>query len=125
MSKHYSHTTDAIVVWKLAFTLEVTEKSMAGHADLFETALMLYYEKEVFGGLRLVDLSTLPARRVPLHYRDFSIVDGAGFSEHPSPDRVVTTDPRDATVEKGKKIFDDTVTMFVEVAQKALAKKGL
>ena len=50
LAKHYSHTTDAVVVWKLAVTLDVSEKNLAGHADLVETSLMLHYEKEVFGG---------------------------------------------------------------------------
>ena len=125
LSKHYSHTTEAAVVWRLAFTLDVSEKHLAGHADLFETSLMMYYEKEVFGGARLVDLAALPPRDTPIHYVDFSVVDGPGFSEKPSPGRVVQTDPRDATAEKGKRIFEDTVAMYVELAAKALKEKGL
>jgi len=50
------------------------------------------------------------------------VVDGAGFSEKPSPDRVVRTDPRDATPEKGKKIFNDTVRMYIDLAAAALNK---
>ena len=125
LSKHYTHTTEAVVVWRLAFTLDVSEKNLAGHADLFETSLMMYYEKEVFRGANLVDLAALPPRETPIHYVDFSVVDGPGFSEKPSPGRVVQTDPRDATAEKGKKIFEDTVAMYVELAAKALKQKGL
>ena len=124
LAKHYSHTTDAAVVWKLAFTLDVSEKNLAGHADIFETSLMMHFEKEVYGGAKLVDLSTLPPRSVPIHYPDFSVVDGPGFSEKPSPGRVVQTDPRDATAEKGKKIFGDTVAMYVDLAKKVLKEKG-
>ncbi len=124
LAKHYSHTTDALVVWKLAFVLDVSEKNLAGHADLFETSMMLYYEKEIFGGQKIVDLSALPARSVPIRYPDFSVVDGPGFSDHPSPDRIVKTDPRDATAERGKKIFEDTVQMYVDLAEKALREKG-
>jgi creatinine amidohydrolase len=40
LAKHYSHTTDAKVVWRLAFALDVSEKNLVGHADLFETSLM-------------------------------------------------------------------------------------
>jgi creatinine amidohydrolase len=120
LAKHYSHTTEAKVVWKLAFPQEMSEKNLVGHADLFETSLLLYYEKEVFGGQKLVDLSSLPPRSVPIRYPDFSVVDGPGFSEEPSPDRVVQTDPRDATAEKGKKIFEDTVKMYVALVEKAL-----
>jgi creatinine amidohydrolase len=124
LARHYSHTTDALVVWKLAFVLEISEKNMAGHADLFETSLMLYYEQQL-GGRKLVDLSTLPARSVPIHYRDFSIVDGPGFSDKPSPDKVTATDPRDATAEKGRKIFEETVKMYLNLAEEALKDKKL
>jgi len=104
--------------------LDISEKNLAGHADLFETSLMLHFEKENFGGQRIVDLFTLPARSVPIHYTDFSVVDGPGFSDHPDPLKTVTTDPRDATAEKGRKIFEDTVRMYVDLAEKALEEKG-
>jgi creatinine amidohydrolase len=125
LARHYTHTTEALVVWKLAFTLDVSEKNLAGHADIFETSLMLYFEKELFGGRKLVDLTTLPPRKVPIHYKDFSIVDGPGFSGKPSPDKVTATDPRDATVEKGRQVFEETVKMYVELAEEALRAKKL
>ena len=125
LARHYSHATDALVVWKLAFTLDISEKNLAGHADLFETSLMLYYEKEVYGGRKLVDLATLPPRKVPIHYKDFSIVDGPGFSGKPSPDKVTATDPRDATAEKGRQVFEETVKMYVGLAEEALRRKKL
>ncbi len=125
LAKHYSNTTDATVVWRLAFTLDVSEKNLAGHADLFETSIMMYLQKEIFGGEKIVDLSALPPRDVPIRYPDFSVVDGPGFSEHPSPGRVVATDPRDATVEKGKSVFEATVQTYVELAGKALKDRRL
>ena len=125
LAKHYSSTTDAKVVWRLAFPLDISEKNLAGHADLFETSLMLYFEATAYKGEQLVDLSALPPRNVPIHYTDFSIVDGAGFSEHPNPERIVLTDPRDATAEKGRKVFEDTVKMYVELAEEVLKEKGL
>jgi creatinine amidohydrolase/Fe(II)-dependent formamide hydrolase-like protein len=60
---------------------------------------------------------------VPIHYKDFSIVDGPGFSGKPSPDKVTATDPRDATAEKGRQVFEDTVQMYVGLAEEALKKK--
>jgi len=125
LAKHYSHSTDTLVVWRLAFTLDVSEKNLAGHADLFETSMMLYYQKSAYDSDSIVDLTQLPERSVPIHYPDFSIVDGAGFSDNPSPGRVVQTDPRDATEEKGKKIFEDTVQLFVKIAEEALRRKNL
>jgi creatinine amidohydrolase/Fe(II)-dependent formamide hydrolase-like protein len=120
LAKHYSNTTDAVVVWKLAMPMDVSEKNLAGHADLVETSLMLHFEKSIFNAQKIVDLSTLPARSVPIRYPDFSVVDGPGFSEKPSPGRIVKTDPRDATAEEGKKAFDATVRMYVELASSAL-----
>jgi len=125
LARHYSHTTAARVVWKLALPLEVSEKNLAGHADLVETSLMMYYQKEMFGGAKLVDLAALPPRSVPIHYKDFSIVDGNGFSGKPSPDKVTATDPRDATADEGRRTFEETVKMFVELAEEALKEKGL
>jgi creatinine amidohydrolase len=125
LAKHYSHTTESLVVWKLAFILDVSEKNLAGHADQFETALMMHYQREVYGRDSIVDLGELPERSVPIRYPDFSIVDGAGFSEAPSPGRIVQTDPRDATAEQGRKIFEDTVAMYLQLTREALQRKGL
>jgi creatinine amidohydrolase len=125
LAKHYSHSTDTLVAWRLALPLDVSEKNLAGHADLVETSMMLYYQKTAYDSDSMVDLSQLPKRSVPIHYLDFSIVDGAGFSENPSPGRVVQTDPRDAEMEKGKKVFEDTVHLFVEIAEEALKQKKL
>ena len=116
LAAHYSHVTPAVVKWKLAIVLQISERHLAGHADLVETSLMLHYDRS------RVDLSALPARSVPIHYKDFSVVDGPGFSDKPAPDRVVANDPRDATAEKGRKIFDDTVAMFADLGSEALAE---
>lgn len=124
LALHYSHATDALVVWKLAITLDVTERDMAGHADFTETSMMLYYQDEKLGGASIVDFGQLPDRKVPIRYKDFSIVDGPGFSEHPHPDKIVQQDPRDSNKEKGEKIFNDTVNMFVELASTALNSKN-
>jgi creatinine amidohydrolase len=123
LARHYSHTTNALVVCRLAFTLDVSERNLVGHADFFETSLMMYYQKEVFAGAKLVDLSTLPPCDIPIHYTDFSIVDGNGFSGKPSPDKVTATDPRDATAEKGRQVFEETVQMYVKLTEEVLKDK--
>ena len=121
----FSHNTSALVVWKLATTSDVHEREMMGHADIVETSLMLHYEKETLDGAPLVDMETLPKRNKPIHYTDFSIVDGPGFSENPHPERIVEADPRDADAARGKKIFEETVTMYVDLVTDALEKKKL
>ena len=125
LAKHYSNTTDTVIAWRLAANLDVSEKNLAGHADVFETSEMLYYQSKVYHSDSMVDLSQLPDRSVPIRYPDFSIVDGAGFSENPSPGRVVQTDPRNATVEKGKKEHEETVQSYIRLAEEALKQKGL
>jgi len=125
LAKHYSHASDVLVVWRLAFPLNLLEENVAGHADIYETSVMLHYQERFYAGVKLVDLTRLPPRNVPIRYKDFSVVDGPGFTEHPHPDRVVQADPRDSEAEQGKKIFEDTVSMFVELAKDALKKKGL
>lgn len=124
LAKHYSHTTDSLVVWRLAATLDVTEKNLAGHADDFETSLMLYYQNAVYETDSMVDISQLPDKGVPIHYPDFSIVDGPGFSENPSPDRVVQTDPREATADKGEGNFEEMVNLYIQLATDALKGEG-
>jgi creatinine amidohydrolase len=125
LTKHYSHSTEAAVVWRLAASPEVPEENLAGHADVFETSMMMFYQKEMYGREDVVDLGQLPDRKVPIRYRDFSIVDGPGFSRNPSPGRIVQTDPRDATVETGRRLFEETVQMYVNLARETLADRGL
>ena len=124
LAKHYTNTTDALVVWSIALPDKITTENLAGHAALVETSLMLYFQ-ELYGDDSLVGLSTLPERNVPIHYPDFSIVDAPGFTKNPSKDKVLQTDPRDATPEFGKEIFTNTVKKFVELTEEALKELGL
>lgn len=123
LTKYYSHTTDSLAVWGLALPDEVTSENLVGHADLYETSLMLYYQK-VLGSDSIVDLSTLPERSIPIRYPDFSIVDGPAFSTKPRSDKIVQADPRDASAELGKKIHEEIVRKFMKVTEDALKQKG-
>ncbi|MCD6120938.1 MAG: creatininase family protein [Spirochaetales bacterium] len=125
LSKWYSNTTDTLVVSRLAFVLDISEKNLAGHADIFETSLMMYFQKASYGSDDIVNIGELPEKSIPMHYKDFSVVDGGGFSGKPSPGKVVKTDPRDATPEKGRDIFEKTVDMYLELTKDVLAKKGI
>ena len=124
LTKHYSNTTDTLVAWSIALPDKINSENLAGHAALVETSLMLYFQ-ELYGNNSIVDLTTLPERNVPIRYPDFSIVDAAGFTRNPSKDRVVQTDPRDATPELGKEIFANTVKKFVKITEDALKELGL
>ena len=73
------NTTPARLDHCLTLCDEALATGLAGHADIVETSLLLHYRRDA------VDLSTLPPREVPIQYRDFSVVDGAGFSAALSP----------------------------------------
>jgi creatinine amidohydrolase len=123
IAKDFSHTTDALVVWNLTIPDEVLKDGLAGHADIYETSMMLYYQK-FFGSDSIVDFSTIPDKSLPIHYPDFSIVDGAGFSKEPDPEKIVRTDPRDAKEALGKELHEKIVGDFLNLTKAALKKKG-
>ena len=124
LTKHYTNTTDSLVVWDIAFPDTITTENLAGHADLYETSLMLYLQ-EFYDEDSIVDLTTLPEKNVPIHYSDFSIVDGPGFTKTPHKDKVVDADPRNANPEFGKELFTKSVEKFVKLTEKALKELGL
>ena len=124
LSKDFSHTTDCLVVWQLAIPNDILKDGSAGHADIYETSMMLFYQK-FYDSNSIVDFSTLPRKNVPIHYPDFSIVDGAGFSKSPDPEKIVRNDPRDANEDLGKELFEKTVKNFIGLMEEALRGKGL
>jgi creatinine amidohydrolase len=85
-----------------------------GHAALMETAFMMHMKPEN------VDLSKLPARGNLLFNTEYAIVDGETFEYGSNDTFSVRHDPRDATPELGKKIFDFTVSKCVEIINKNL-----
>ncbi|MCX7429316.1 MAG: creatininase family protein [Planctomycetia bacterium] len=94
-----SNTSPAKLVWRLTLPQEVLD-GRAGHADSVETSLMMHYNRHS------VDLGTLPGRDVPIRTWEFSIVDGPGFTPQYHRDHVVRDDPRNSTVEQGKRSFN-------------------
>ncbi|KPJ85455.1 MAG: hypothetical protein AMS17_14330 [Spirochaetes bacterium DG_61] len=124
ISKYYSHTTESLVAWGLTLPNELIEKNLVGHADLYETSLMLYYQS-LLGSETFVDMSALPKKGIPIRYSEYSIVDGYGFSENPDPAKIVRMDPRNASEEFGKKIHEEIVKEFIVLTENALKEKGL
>ncbi len=124
LSKDFSHMTSTLVVWGLTIPEDIGKGGLAGHADIYETSMMMFYQK-FFESNSIVDLSTLPDKSVPIHYPDFSIVDGAGFSREPDPEKIVRADPRDANEVLGKELYEKTVEKFIAITENALKEKGL
>ncbi len=121
---HHSHASGAVVTAELAFPGDLDLAKLAGHADLYETSLMLHHAEIGTGRRDAVDLTGLPARSTPIRYPEFSIVDGPGFTRTPPADRVVRADPRDATREYGAKLCAEAVAKIVAMAKAGLAAAG-
>ena len=122
ISKHYSNNSNSIVVWGLAFADNLIFEEKVGHADIYETSLLLHLQKKYKLG-ELVDISELPSPEKPIFYKDFSIVDAPGFSMKPDSEKIVRADPRNSTEEFGKEIFENTIKKFISITNKALSEK--
>lgn len=125
LSIHYSRTTPCRVTGIEPVPIEPPEGGFGGHADAWETSLMLAIQEKVSCGRPLVDLGALPERQVAIHYPEYSVVDGRGFSRHPDPDRIVHDDPRDACAKDGGRYLEEQVLRFTDFARAALARQGL
>ncbi len=121
---HYSHASGAVVTADLAFPGDLDLVKLAGHADLYETSLMLHHAGDGTGRRDAVDLAALPPRPTPIRYPEFSVVDGPGFSRTPPADRVVRADPRDATSGYGAKLCAEAVAKIVAMAKAGLEAAG-
>lgn len=117
---YYSNTTGSKVIWEMAFSANLLESGAIGHADIYETSMMLYYQENTYHTTEMVKLSELPSLDTQIQYMDYSIVDGNGFSRNPSPNRVVKTDPRNADIKTGKQLYTDTVTRIVGRLEKII-----
>jgi len=110
-----SNTTPAKLAYRLTIAQRTLDDNTAGHANLVETALLMHYNRDA------VDLGQLPPKNVPMHSSEFSIVDGIGFTPQYHRDHVVRDDPRDATPEAGKTLFEESVAEMVADIQKLMA----
>jgi creatinine amidohydrolase len=123
---HYTRRTGTVVAGELAFPGDLDLVNLAGHADRFETSLMLHYQAgKEDARSDAVDLSRLPDRSTPIRYPDFSVVDGPGFTRDPPADRVVREDPRDATRELGARLCGEAVDKILAMVRTALASAGI
>ncbi|MHC4872055.1 MAG: creatininase family protein [Planctomycetota bacterium] len=91
---------------KVAYSISMPDaeirKGLLAHAGMEETSLMMYFDPAY------VNLDALPAADVPLKYKDYSIVDGGGFTGNPGKDFAVPAelDPRsNSSAEAGEKLF--------------------
>ena len=89
-----------------------------GHADKFETNVLLALEQEH------VRLEALPPKDQPLYYYESGIVDADAFNGNPTVDFSVPpeADPRDSTREAGLRLIDTEVAAGVQFVRALLSE---
>lgn len=91
-----------------------------GHADRYETDVMLALEPES------VDLAALPPTAVPLRYHETGIVDPEAFDGAPNEGFVVppAADPRGSTRENGLRLVEAEVAAGIAFVRRQLDALG-
>jgi creatinine amidohydrolase len=90
---------------------------LVGHAAKLETSIMMALYPHAF------NLADIPLKPKPMYYRDWGIVDWFAFIGRPTPDRTISVedDPRDASVEYGRRYMDSIVKTLSELVRNTLA----
>lgn len=112
LAVEFSNETPSKVIAYMPEIAEPEELLDFGHGTLVETSLIRGICDEH------VDLGALPPRDVPLKYVDYGIADDSVFEGKRTPGDAVIFDPRDATVELGKKSIDTAIKKLVELVSK-------
>ena len=105
LCKLFTKKTNCQVEYCTTVPTEEFKKGLLGHADINEASMIKYYKPDS------VDVSLLPPENQPLEYKQFSVVDGPGFTAKHSPDHTVPkqSDPRYTSEELGRKLVEQTV----------------
>lgn len=112
LSVEFSNETASKVMWCMPMPHQWDPKIM-GHANISETAVQMMICGED------VDLSQLPPRDVKLKNCDWGIEDIATFMLQPNEDKTVQGDPRDATPEFGRELFEDGLEEAIKMIEAA------
>ena len=121
LSKEFTASSPARVLLTVACPTGGPFESWIGHADAVETSLMMALYPES------VDVSALPALPEPLRNRDWAIVDSDTFSGNPTPEHTLRpgADPRlHASAERGRQVYEETVTEIEGIVRTALEELG-
>jgi len=101
------------VLYFVDFWTEEGPMKTIGHADRYESAMTMHNVPD------LVHMGNLPATG-KLKCRDHGIVDADTFEFNPTPDFTTREDPREATPELGREIFERTVRTIGSVLRQKL-----
>jgi len=115
LAAEINHTQTLRVLVCMAMPQAKIADGSIGHAAGDETSMMLFYHAPS------VSLESLPSVDQPMRYKDHAIVDGPGFDGHGHPDHIVEDDPRKtASVEKGRALFETTVSELIQTIRSIL-----
>lgn len=114
LAVEFTNETKSKVIATMPEVFAADEDYDEGHGTLVETSML----RGIFD--EHVDLSQFPPREIPLKYTDYGIADDFVFSGKASPDNCVVYDPRDATVELGRKFFNHAVQTLVETVREEM-----
>ena len=118
LTTEFNNTTDLkILTRKPLETFEDTVAASAGHADAWETSLMMH----MYPGV--VELGALPPVGTPIRYIDFAMVDGPAFDGQGGPEHVLQNDPRtQSSAKAGKTSFEAELKQLVRGVREALGE---
>ena len=115
----FSRTSNAEVNYAMSMPDSEIAKGLIAHAGMEESSIMMYYDPAY------VNLEVLPDKAVPLKYKDYSIVDGGGFSGNPGSGFTVPPelDPRtESSVELGERLFEAMVNDITKKVNKIIKR---
>ncbi|MGI6778553.1 MAG: creatininase family protein [Acetivibrionales bacterium] len=106
LAKEFTAETDSTVLYTMAITAIEENAQSFGHATKAETSILSYINTDC------VDISTLPEKDKKLRNVEYAIVDGETFDGNPNIDFTVREDPRDASIEYGRKLIERSITQI-------------
>lgn len=122
LAKEFTATTSTTVLFQMAWAIGGTFELGYGHADVWETSLMMAHFPAS------VDLTALPPASEPMHVYDFAIVDSDTFRGRPQPEYLLPAevDPRlHASAERGWRDFERAVGEAEAAVRAALPRRGM
>ena len=115
LATEFSNETESKVIVTMAVPEEDERFAFEGHATKAEASVQMFLNEEN------VDLSQLPAKPEKLKNTDWGITGGNTYCLQPNEDKTVEPecDPRDASVQLGKELFEKGVDVVVREVNRA------
>lgn len=115
LATEFSNETESKVIVTMAVPEEDERFAFEGHATKAEASVQMFLEGES------VDMGQLPAKPEKLKNTDWGITGGNTYRLQPNEDKTIEPecDPRDASAELGKELFEKGVDAVVREVNRA------